>query len=120
MKSINENFIKYLNSVVGGEKEKLITQESFSKMVGCTAVSMSRYLSKQREIPVDILFKMKKSLNISDDKFMSFYSEYSIGNSSEVVERFNHLTDESKEKLLDYMNYLEYSENRSKQKVFKK
>ena len=52
---MNSEFLYYLNSIVGKEKDKLITQEKLAKSVECTTVSMSRYLSGQREIPVDIL-----------------------------------------------------------------
>ena len=55
---MNKEFLYYLNSIIGKEKDKLITQEKLAKSVECTTVSMSRYLSGQREIPVDILFKM--------------------------------------------------------------
>lgn len=115
MARINDSFIDYVNSIVGGETEKKLTQDSLSKTVGCSAVSMSRYLNNQREIPVETLFKIKRALNISDYNFMSFYQAYSI-KENKIEERFRNLTDENKEKLLDYMSYLEYKENNIKQK----
>ena len=76
---------------------------------------MSRYLSGQREIPVDILFKIKKTLNISDEEFMIFYQEYSIkDNLSQMIKRIDMLSDESKNELFNYIDYLIYKQNQIK------
>lgn len=112
---MNKEFLYYLNSIVGKEKDKLITQEKLAKSVECTTVSMSRYLSGQREIPVDILFKIKKALNISDEEFMIFYQEYSVkDNLSQMIKRIDMLSDESKNELFNYIDYLIYKQNQIK------
>lgn len=112
---MNKEFLYYLNSIIGKEKDKLITQEKLAKSVECTTVSMSRYLSGQREIPVDILFKIKKALNISDEEFMIFYQEYSVkDNLSQMIKRIDMLSDESKNELFNYIDYLIYKQNQIK------
>ncbi len=42
MENINKKFIKYINLLL---KKQKITQDELSKKVGCTYVSMSRYLN---------------------------------------------------------------------------
>ena len=112
---MNKEFLNYLNSLVGKEKDKLITQDNLAKLTECTSVSMCRYLSGQREIPVDILFKIKKALNISDEEFMIFYQEYSVNdNFSQIINRIAMLNDESKNELFNYIDYLIYKQNQIK------
>lgn len=76
--NINYNFINYLNTVVGEGSDKIITQDALAKKIGCTSVSLNRYLNYQREIPADIIFKIKKTLNITDKFFMNLYQDFSL------------------------------------------
>lgn len=118
MEKINKKFIKYINLLL---KKQKITQDELSKKVGCTYVSMSRYLNGQRQIPVNILFEIKKELNISDDVFMTFFSDYSIKwYSDNLKEKIESLTEDNKIKIIDYIDYLLYSQNREKKKIYKK
>lgn len=112
---MNKEFLNYLNSLVGKEKDKLITQDNLAKLTECTSVSMCRYLSGQREIPADTLFKIKKVLNISDEEFMNFYKEYSVKtNISNIFDRIYLLTPENQIEIQSYIEYLLYKQNHIK------
>lgn len=109
MKDVNYNFISYINTIVGKGSDKIITQDALSKEIGCTPVSLNRYLNKQREIPADIIFKIKKTLNISDELFMNLYQEFSLKEElqiNNIDSNFKKLSDENKIKLIEYMEYL--------------
>ncbi len=120
MKDVNYNFISYINTIVGKDKEKLITQDALAKKISCTPVSLNRYLNYQREMPADIIFKIKKALNISDELFMNLYQNFSLNNEVKINNldsKFKKLSDENKIKLLDYMEYLIFQQCNEEDKM---
>lgn len=120
MKDVNYNFISYINTIVGKDKEKLITQDALAKKISCTPVSLNRYLNYQREMPADIIFKIKKALNISDELFMNLYQNFSLNNEVKINNldsKFKKLSNENKIKLLDYMEYLIFQQCNEEDKM---
>jgi hypothetical protein len=52
---------------------------------------------------------------------MTFFSDYSIKEYSDnLKEKIESLTEDNKIKIIDYIDYLLYSQNREKKKIYKK
>ncbi len=115
-----DNVINYLNTVVGKGSDKIITQDALAKKIGCTPVSLNRYLNYQREMPVDIIFKIKKALNITDEFFMNLYQDFSLKEDNKInnIElKIKNLSNKNKIKLLDYIEYLIFQQCNEEKKM---
>lgn len=115
-----DNVINYLNTVVGKGSDKIITQDALAKKIGCTPVCLNRYLNYQREMPVDIIFKIKKALNITDEFFMNLYQDFSLKEDNKInnIElKIKNLSNKNKIKLLDYIEYLIFQQCNEEKKM---
>lgn len=78
--------------------EKNISAKKLSDMVGCSEVLLNKWLNGEEEIPVLIKNNISKVLELDNEK--------SLNN------RFDKLSDENKKKVLEYIDYLQYKENK--------
>ena len=78
--------------------EKNISEKQLSDMVGCSKVLLNKWLNEEEEIPVLIKNNISKVLELDNEK--------SLNN------RFDKLSDENKKKVLEYIDYLQYTENK--------
>lgn len=78
--------------------EKNISTKKLSDMVGCSEVLLKKWLNGEEEIPVLIKNNISKVLELDNEK--------SLNN------RFDKLSDENKKKVLEYIDYLQYTENK--------
>ena len=104
--NISDDFIDYISPLVG--RNGIISQRELAYMVGCTEVSISRYLNKERNIPFDIIIKICNTLNVDSIWILKYF------NNNDLFNRISNLSNESIDKLWDYINYLEYQEKNNK------
>ena len=96
----------FINEIKHKMIDENITEEKLAHMIGCSEVSLNKWLSEKEEMPVMIYKKKKKTLNImksEDEK-----------NLKDLADRFSKLSDENKNKVLEYIEFLQYSENKLK------
>ena len=86
--------------------EEHITKKKLSDMIGCSETSLNKWLNEEEEIPVIISNNIIKVLNIQKNK-----KTISLNT---LNRRFNQLSDENKNNVLEYIEFLQYNENKLK------
>ena len=109
---VNSEFTSYLKSVVG--RNKKMTQRELSNKIGYTEVTVSRYFKDTRTMPMDAILKMCKALDIDALKFVSFYQDYL--KMDDTLSRIVNLSDENRAKLIEYMDFLQYEDDKKRTK----
>ena len=92
---------KFIDQVKHKMIEKHITTEKLSDMIGCPKTSLDIWLDESEEMPVIIANGITKVLGINNKE-------------SSIKDRFDKLSDENKTKVLEYIDFLQYSENKLK------
>lgn len=77
--------------------EKHITEEKLSNMIGCSQILLNKYLNEEEDMPVMISNNIIKVLDI---------------NTTSLQDRFNSLNEEDKNKVLEYIEFLQYKEKK--------
>ena len=109
---MNEKFINYLKQIIGQGNDKIMTQSELSKKIGYTEVSVSRYLNGGRNLPIDAAIKICNALKISESEFINFYSHLFETNNN-LINRFDNLSLENQEKVIEYIEFLQYQEQKN-------
>ena len=86
--------------------EKHITQKRLSDMIGCSETLLNKWLNEVEEIPVMISNSIIKVLDIDNIEKIKF--------SNDLSNKFNKLSDESKNKVLEYIEFLHNNEKKLK------
>lgn len=93
---------KFIDKIKHKMIEKHITEKKLSDMIGCSQVLLNKWLNEEEEIPVIISNNIIKVLDINNT------------NENSINDRFNKLSDENKNKVLEYIEFLEYNEKKLK------
>lgn len=98
-----------MNKLVDIIKQKMIeehiTEKNLSDMIGCSPSLLKKYLNDEEEIPVIITNNIKKVLNINNKEIIS------------INDRFNNLSKVNQNKVLEYIEFLEYKEKNNSKKL---
>lgn len=98
-----------MNKLVDIIKQKMIeehiTEKNLSDMIGCSHSLLKKYLNEEEEIPVIITNNIKKVLNINNKEIIS------------INDRFNNLSKVNQNKVLEYIEFLEYKEKNNSKKL---
>ncbi len=81
--------------------EENITEKKLSDMVGCSKKLLIKWLNEEEEMPVLISDNIAKVLNID--------TKISL---NDLNTKFNKLSDENKNKVLEYIEFLQYKQNK--------
>lgn len=81
--------------------EKHITTEKLSNMIGCPKTSLDMWLDGEEDMPFMVANSITKVLGINEDE-------------PNIKDRYDKLSDENKAKVLEYIEFLQYSENKLK------
>ena len=92
---------KFIDQVKLKMIEKHITIEKLSDMIGCPKPSLEKWLDEEEGMPVMVTNSITKVLDINDKEVS-------------LKDRFDKLSDENKDKVLEYIEFLQYNENKLK------
>lgn len=92
---------KFIDNVKFKMIEKHITTEKLSDMIGCPKTSLELWLDEEDLMPVMVVNSITKVLGINNEE-------------SNIKDRFDNLSKENKAKVLEYIDFLQYSENKLK------
>ena len=116
-------FIKYLNTIIGAEEDKIMGQREFAHLIGCANSTVSRWLNKEHPMSIETAYKICDILNIDKNEYLNndmIICDTNFINLNQNV-NFNNLSKENKNKVYEYIDYLLYKQNEvSKQKVKRK
>lgn len=107
---VNNKLILYLNQVIGPEKDKLMSQRELAKILGCSNSTVARWLRGENTLSISIAIKICEILNLDKKEF--------LGNilllDNNLQERFMGLSEENKIKVIEYIDFLIYQEQKTK------
>ena len=92
---------KFIDQIKFKMIERHISTEKLSNMIGCPKTSLDTWLNEEEEMPVLVATSITKVLGINEMELR-------------LRERFDRLNDENKVKVLEYIEFLQYSENKLK------
>ena len=112
LNDINKNLIAYLNQVIGGTKEKIMSARDLAKLLNCSNSTVTRWLNGTSPLSIDIAIKICKILNLDILQFVDFNTL--LNNNDILRERFNRLNSDNKIKVIEYIDFLLYQEQNNK------
>ena len=112
LNDINKNLIEYLNQVIGGTKEKIMSARDLAKLLNCSNSTVTRWLNGTSPLSIDIAIKICKILNLDILQFVDFNTL--LNNNDILRERFNRLNSDNKIKVIEYIDFLLYQEQNNK------
>lgn len=112
LNDINKNLIAYLNQVIGGTKEKIMSARDLAKLLNCSNSTVTRWLNGTSPLSIDIAIKICKILNLDILQFVDFNTL--LNNNDIIRERFNRLNSDNKIKVIEYIDFLLYQEQNNK------
>ena len=112
LNDINKNLIAYLNQVIGGTKEKIMSARDLAKLLNCSNSTVTRWLNGTSPLSLDIAIKICKILNLDILQFVDFNTL--LNNNDILRERFNRLNSDNKIKVIEYIDFLLYQEQNNK------
>ena len=98
-----------MNMLINKIRHKMIdeniSEEKLADMIGCSEESLSKWLSEKEEMPVMVSNSIAKILDAgkNEDEFLK-----------DLNTRISKLNDENKRKVLEYIEFLQYNENKLK------
>ena len=97
---------QFINKIKLKMIEDSISEEKLSDMIGCSKQSLNKWLNEEEAIPVIISNNIIKVLDINSEKETSTLQQ--------MNNKFNKLSDENKNKVLEYIDFLQYNEKKKK------
>ena len=86
--------------------EEHITEKKLSDMIGCPETSLNKWLNEQEAMPVMISNNIMRVLGVDNNE-----KEISI---EELNSKFKKLSNENKNKVIEYIEFLQYNQNKLK------
>lgn len=86
--------------------EDHISEKKLSDMIGCSESLLKKWLNEVEEMPVLISNNIIKVLDIQNKE--------KIKSLNNINSKFDRLSDENKNKVLEYIEFLQYNENKLK------
>lgn len=81
--------------------EKHITEKQLSDMIGCSETLLNGWLEGLEEMPIIISKNITKVLELDKEK-----------EEKNIIDRYNKLSNENKNKVLEYIEFLQYKEKK--------
>ena len=110
----NDKLINYLNKVIGFGKDKIMSQRELAILLNCSNSTVSRWLKKESSLSVDVALKICDILDIDKKEFLG---DILLFDDSLFKTRFMNLNDDNKIKVIEYIDYLIYQENNTKNNI---
>ena len=82
--------------------EEHITEKNLSDMVGYSEILLNKWLSEKEEMPVIVSKNIIKVLNIDTNDSVSLLNS-----------KYNKLSDKNKQKVLEYIDFLQNNQDKS-------
>ena len=111
----NEKLITHLNEIIGGGKDKIMSQRELAKRLGCANSTVGRWLRGEIPLSIDTAIKICDILKLDKNEFLEFgglfLDNYTLFlNNYDLILRYLNLTDENKVKVVEYIDFLLYQE----------
>ncbi len=117
--NINKKLIDFINKKIGSSKECIMSQRELSKQLECSNASVSRWLSGERILPLDMAIKMCDFLNLDKNEFFGDalifderVSEITF-NKSDFRKKYDKLSEDNKLKVIEYIDFLLFQEKKN-------
>lgn len=116
--NVNKKLINFINKNIGSSKECIMSQRELSKLLECSNASVSRWLSGERILPLDMAIKICDFLNLDKNEYLgdalTFDERVSETkfNKSDFRKKYMKLSEENKLKAIEYVDYLLFQENK--------
>lgn len=121
----NDKFINYLNTIIGADKDKIMSNRGLARLIGCSNSTVTRWLKKECPMSIDMAFKICDILNIDKSEYLNYtdltnnkiVSNISFINLNQNI-KFNNLSKKNQEKVYEYIDFLLYNqEEKALQKI---
>ena len=140
----NQKLVNKLNEILGAESTKIMSQRELASILNCANSTVARWCSGESIISIETAAKLCDVLGLDKEEYLNYddlfsknieletleqseqKENYQIEDESliskvRMLEKFDKLSDESKEKLYEYMDFLLFAqENKRKQERKKK
>ena len=106
---LNEKLIIYLNKVIGVGRNKIMSQRKLASLLGVSNSTVERWLNEKHPLRMDVAIKICKILNLDiDDFYADLENDYSC-----LKTKFINLSEENKIKVMEYIDFLSYQQQKT-------
>lgn len=113
--------IDYLNTIIGGSNNHVMTQCELAELLGCQNSTISRWLNRQRRLTIEDTIKICEVLKLDKKYFLQRIFEQPI---LPLEEKYMSLSEENKAKVEEYITFLQFQDmiqdNTEREKTYQK
>ena len=113
--------IDYLNTIIGGSNNHVMTQCELAELLGCQNSTISRWLNRQRRLTIEDAIKICEVLKLDKKYFLQRIFEQPI---LPLEEKYMSLSEENKAKVEEYITFLQFQDmiqdNTEREKTYQK
>lgn len=102
-----QDLIKYLNTIIGGSSNHMMSQRELAQLLGCSNSTVSRWLKGEIKLRIEDAVKICDVLHLDKSRFLS---ELYVESMCSIESKISSLSDENVMKVLKYIDYLLYKQ----------
>lgn len=111
----NKMLIDKLNELIGDGSNKKMSQRELANILGCSNSTVSRWLKLESSLSIEYASRICDILGLDKNEYLNYkdlFEEKLLSN-----DKFVKLTDENKNKVFEYINYLLFLQDKEEQDI---